>query len=84
MSVIASDGPEVLGAVHASVLVSAFAIFWFLALFCVLPIGLGEVDPETGAPKNPMLLRKAAIATAIAVVLWVAFYAVIALGWVKL
>jgi predicted secreted protein len=82
--IISSDGPEVLGAVHASVLISSFVIFWFLALFCLLPVGLGEIDPETGAPKNPMLLRKAAIATAVAVVLWIAFYAVIALGWLDL
>ena len=66
--------------VHAAVLVSAFAIFWFLALFCLLPVGLGEVDPETGAPLSPKLLLKAGIATAIAAVLWLAFYALIAFG----
>ena len=60
--------------VHGSVLIGAYAIFWFLALFCLLPVGLGEVDPETGAPLSPMLLRKAGIATAIAAVLWVVFY----------
>ena len=67
----------VIPVVHASVLVGAYAIFWFLALFCLLPVGLGEVDPKTGAPLSPMLLRKAAIATAIAAVLWVVFYALI-------
>ena len=56
------------------------AIFWFLALFCLLPVGLGEVDPETGAPLSPKLLLKAAIATAIAAVLWVGFYALILTG----
>ena len=65
-------------AVHDSVLISAFVIAWFLAFFCMLPVGLGEVDPETGAPKNPMLLKKAGIAFVIAVVLWVAFYVLIA------
>ena len=64
--------------IHGAVLVSAFAILWFLALFCLFPIGLGEVDPETGAPKNPRLLLKAGIATIIAVVLWVIFYELIA------
>jgi predicted secreted protein len=64
--------------IHGAVLVSAFAILWFLALFCLFPIGLGEVDSETGAPKNPRLLLKAGIATVIAVVLWVIFYALIA------
>ncbi len=63
--------------VHASVLVGAFLIFWFLALFCLLPVGLGAVDPETGAPLSPKLLLKAGIATAIAAVLWVVFYVLI-------
>ena len=62
------------GAVHWAVLVSAFLGFWFLSLFCLLPVGLGEVDPETGAPVSPMLLRKMGIATIIAIVLWIAFY----------
>jgi predicted secreted protein len=65
--------------IHGAVLVSAFAILWFLALFCLFPIGLGEVDPETGAPKNPRLLLKAGLATLIAAALWAVFYAVIAL-----
>jgi hypothetical protein len=84
VSVISSDGPEVLRAVHASVLISAFAVFWFLSFFCLLPVGLGEVDPETGAPLRPRLLFKAGIATAIAVALWIAFYALIAAGVVAL
>ena len=70
--------------IHGAVLVSAFAILWFLALFCLFPIGLGEVDPETGAPKNPRLLLKAGLATIIATVLWTVFYVVIALHVVDL
>jgi predicted secreted protein len=63
--------------IHGAVLFSAFVIFWFLALFCLLPIGLGPVDPQTGAPLKSHLLLKAEIATAIATVLWVIFYALI-------
>lgn len=74
-----TDG-TVIGVVHASVLVGAYAIFWFLALFCLLPVGLGEVDAETGAPLSPKLLLKAGIATAIAAALWAAFYILIAFG----
>jgi predicted secreted protein len=66
--------------VHGAVLISAFLIAWFLALFCLLPVGLGEVDPETGAPLNPMLGRKLLMATGIAVVLWAGFYVLIATG----
>jgi len=65
--------------VHNVVLFGTFAILWFLALFCLLPVGLGaERDPDSGAPLSPMLGRKALIATGIAMVLWVGFYALIA------
>ena len=71
--------------IHYVVLVSAYAVLWFLCLFCLLPVGLGaERDPESGAPLSPMLARKALIATVIAAVLWVAFYAAIHFGLVEL
>jgi predicted secreted protein len=70
--------------IHGAVLISAYVILWFLALFCLLPIGLGHVDPQTGAPAKPHLLRKAGYATAIAAVLWVIFYALILLRVVEL
>jgi predicted secreted protein len=66
--------------VHWAVLLSAFLIFWFLTFFCLRSVGLGGVDPETGAPRSPKLGLKAAIATAIAAVLWIAFYAMILMG----
>ena len=70
---------------HYVVLFSAYAVLWFLCLFCLLPIGLGaERDPESGAPLNPMLGKKALIATAVAAVLWVGFYAAIGFGWMEL
>jgi predicted secreted protein len=65
--------------IHGAVLVSAFVIFWFLALFCLLPINLGAVDPQTGAPVKPHLLLKVGIATVAATVLWGIFYALILL-----
>jgi predicted secreted protein len=68
----------ILGAVHGAVLLSAFAGFFFIALFCLIPVGLGPIDPDTGAPQSPMLGRKVLIALGIAVVLWVIFYALIA------
>jgi predicted secreted protein len=70
--------------IHGAVLFSAFFILWFLALFCLLPIGIGPADPQTGAPLKPYLLRKAGYATAIAAVLWVIFYALILLRVVEL
>jgi predicted secreted protein len=70
--------------IHGAVLVSAFVIFWFLALFVLLPMGIGAADPETGAPHNPMLLRKVGYATVAAAVLWCIFYALIAFKVVEL
>ena len=55
-----------------------FVISWWLSFFCVLPIGVqgqyedgGEVieGTEAGAPKEPMLKKKALWATIGAVVL---------------
>jgi len=70
---------------HYVVLFSAYAVLWFLCLFCLLPVGLGsERDPESGAPLNPMLKKKAMIATGIAAFLWLVFYAVIGFGWLEL
>ena len=67
--------------VHAVVLFGTFAILWFLALFCLLPVGLGaERDPMSGAPLSPQLGRKALYAFAIAFVLWIVFYGLIASG----
>jgi predicted secreted protein len=67
--------------IHGAVLVSAYLILWFLALFCILPIGLsGNVDSESGAPARPTIVRKMLIATAIASVLWLGFYASILFG----
>jgi predicted secreted protein len=70
--------------IHGAVLVSAFLIIWFLALFCLLPVDIGAVDPRTGAPKSPRLPLKAGIATAIAAALWLIFYALILLRVVEL
>ncbi len=70
---------SVVSLVHGVVLFGSFAILWFLSLFCLLPVGLGaDRDPDSGAPLSPMLGRKALLATAIAAVLWVVFYLLIA------
>ena len=70
---------------HYVVLLGAFAILWFLCLFCLLPVGLGSArDPDSGAPLDPMLKKKALIATVVAALLWAGFYAAIGMGWLAL
>ncbi len=62
------------------VIAGVFAIFWFISLFCLLPLGIGaDTDPGTGVPLSPRLGRKALIATASATILTAGFYALIAL-----
>ena len=78
---------------HWTVLGGAFAIFWFLALQIVLPMGnrtaheAGEAlvaGAEPGAPTRPRLGLKFAVATGAAVVLWLIFYALVLLKVVDL
>ena len=76
---------SIAGGLHYVVLFSAYAVLWFLCLFCLLPIGLGsQRDPESGAPLNPQLKKKALIALVVAAVLWALFYALIGFGWLEL
>jgi predicted secreted protein len=64
--------------VHGVVLFGTFAILWFLALFCLLPVGMGsDVDAHSGAPLSPRLGLKVLVAGGIAVVIWAIFYALI-------
>lgn len=70
--------------IHYVVLLCTYAVLWFLVLFCLIPVGLGPIDPETGAPLSPMLAKKALWASGIAAVLWLGFYLAIRLGWINL
>jgi predicted secreted protein len=72
------------GFLHYVVLFSAYAVCWFLVFFCLLPIGLGEIDAETGAPLKANLGKKALWASIIAAVLWLVFYLSIGFGWLEL
>jgi predicted secreted protein len=71
---------------HWIVLAGAYVILWFLMLQILLPIGIraphesGEAAhalADSGAPPNPHILFKAALATLAAAVLWLVFYALI-------
>ncbi|MGH6829359.1 MAG: DUF1467 family protein [Rhizomicrobium sp.] len=70
--------------IHYVVLFSAFAMAWFLVLLILLPIGLGDVDPETGAPLKAYFARKALWSSIIAALLWLIFYFAIRSGWLEL
>ncbi len=65
-----------------------FAVIWFMTFLIVLPIRLktqGDVGrivagTHVGAPHDPRIGRRAKIATAISVVLWVAIAGAIVSG----
>ncbi|MBS0471395.1 MAG: DUF1467 family protein [Proteobacteria bacterium] len=68
--------------IHNVAVYGTYPILWFFSFLCLLPVGLGGGghDPETGAPLNPMLGRKALYATGIAAVLFAVFYAMVSVG----
>ena len=52
-----------------------YLVIWWLTLFVVLPWGVrrmeqSETGHDPGAPKNPMLLKKAIITTVMAAIIW--------------
>jgi len=60
--------------------VMVYIVLWWTVLFAVLPLGVRRVEKpgkgeERGAPERPELVRKAIITSAVAAVLWLAFYA---------
>ena len=65
-------------------LVSAIAIYfviWWLVLFAVLPFGVESQEREEvsagtdhGAPREPMLVRKALITTIVAAIIFAGVY----------
>jgi predicted secreted protein len=59
--------------------IMVYLVIWWTILFAVLPLGVRRVEnpgrgQEQGAPERPELLRKAAITSVVAAVLWIAFY----------
>jgi predicted secreted protein len=73
--------------------VAVFLTIWWTVLFAVLPFGSKSyreagVEPapgvDPGSPVNPQLKQKFLMTTAIAAVLFAAFWTVIALGLIQL
>ena len=65
-----------------------YILVWWLTLFAVLPLWVaptepGEIGHGTGAPKRPYMLRKLALTTVIAAVIWLGIYALVASPWLS-
>jgi predicted secreted protein len=59
-----------------------YVLIWWMVFFCALPFGIKNIEKPKdgampGAPIDPGLKRKLVITTAIAVVIWLAAYALI-------
>lgn len=69
-----------------------FAVFWFLALYMILPLFVrsqeeaGEVEPGTsaGAPDQPLMKKKLIWATIAAIVMWIVAFAIIESGVISI
>jgi predicted secreted protein len=72
--------------------IAIFIIWWWIALFAVLPIGVRPVEEleahppghERGAPVSPNLLKKALWAAGLAAVLWAITAGLVALDPFKI
>ena len=70
-------------------LVVVFAVLWWVVFLALLPVGVERQDApaaghDPGAPKRPLLWRKAAAATLIATVLVAVLWLVDERGWIGL
>ncbi len=61
--------------------IAVYVVIWWVVIFMVLPWGvqsIGERDVAkghaSGAPRRPMMLRKMAVTTVVAAILWTIFY----------
>jgi len=79
-------------AFNPAFLITSYLIWWWMAFFCVLPIGvkgqheegIPEQGHDTGAPRVPMLRKKILWASLLAIVFWALTIAVVALDPVRI
>jgi predicted secreted protein len=72
-------------ATNPAFLITCYLLWWWMAFFCVLPIGVrgqhedGELAPghDTGAPVVPNLRKKIIWASLLALVFWAVTVAVV-------
>jgi predicted secreted protein len=70
---------------HYVIVFGTYGLIWFFFLFVLLPLPFGSPrDPETGMLLRPQLGRKALWAAIAAAPVWIAFYAAIRVGTLRL
>ena len=63
-----------------------YILVWWVTLFAILPLWVTPADPEepgfaAGAPRRPLMLRKVAVTTVVAAVIWLGIYVVVSEPW---
>ncbi len=66
--------------------VVVYILVWWLVLFTMLPLWVTPTEPDdighaAGAPQRPRLWLKAALTSAISLVIWVGIYIVVHEPW---
>jgi predicted secreted protein len=63
-----------------------YILVWWVTLFAILPLWVTPADPEepgfaAGAPRRPLMLRKMAVTTVVAAIIWLGIYVVVSEPW---
>jgi predicted secreted protein len=63
-----------------------YILVWWVTLFAILPLWVtpsepGELGHAAGAPQGPLLLRKLALTTGLAAIIWLGIYIVVSEPW---
>jgi predicted secreted protein len=63
-----------------------YILVWWVTLFAILPLWVTPADPEepgfaAGAPRRPLMLRKIAVTTVVAAIIWLGIYIVVSEPW---
>ena len=63
-----------------------YILVWWVTLFAILPLWVTPADPEepgfaAGAPQRPLMLRKMAVTTVVAAIIWLGIYVVVSKPW---
>jgi predicted secreted protein len=66
--------------------VVVYILVWWVTLFAVLPLWVTPTEPDelghdAGAPRDPRMLRKVMLTTAIAAVIWLGIFIVVSEPW---
>ncbi|MFI4947496.1 MAG: DUF1467 family protein [Alphaproteobacteria bacterium] len=66
--------------------VVVYILVWWVTLFAVLPLWVTPSEPgdpghAAGAPRHPLMIRKLALTSAAAAVIWLGIYILVAEPW---